>query len=237
MNRLDLQRIEPVSFPETQYIRDLHPKRQAVLHHTVSPVGVEGDISWWLQTSARIATCLIIHHDGTPYQCFGSKYWAHHLGVKSSFLKSRGFGDYKSKNVYLNQSSCAIEIDGLGGLTEYNGNWYMTHRNEDGENEPNLRMVVKRENVEFYPNGFRGFEAFEKYTDAQIQTVGETLLLWHDRYGIPLDYKGDVMWDVTDRALSGEPGVWTHVSYRPDKSDCHPQPSLIDMLQRLNRYK
>jgi len=43
------------------------------------------------------------------------------------------------------------------------------------------------------------------------------------------------MWDVSQRALSGEPGIWTHVSYRqkPGKTDCHPQPELIEMLKTI----
>jgi len=45
-------------------------------------------------------------------------------------------------------------------------------------------------------------------------------------------YNGN-MWDVNEDALNGEPGVWTHVSYRSDKSDCHPQPELIDVLKSL----
>jgi hypothetical protein len=35
------------------------------------------------------------------------------------------------------------------------------------------------------------------------------------------------------KALSGTPGVWTHVSYRADKSDCHPQIELINALKEL----
>ena len=64
--------------------------------------------------------------------------------------------------------------------------------------------------------------------------LGELILFWHDRYGIPVDYHED-MWDVSQDALDGTPGVWTHVSYRPypEKFDCHPQPELISMLRTL----
>ena len=55
-------------------------------------------------------------------------------------------------------------------------------------------------------------------------------MFWNDRYNIPLEYNQD-MWDVSINALKGAPGIWTHVSYRSDKSDCHPQPELIEMLQ------
>ena len=46
------------------------------------------------------------------------------------------------------------------------------------------------------------------------------------------DYKKD-MWDISRSALSGSPGIYTHVSYRKDKSDCHPQKDLIENLKNL----
>ena len=39
--------------------------------------------------------------------------------------------------------------------------------------------------------------------------------------------------NISKNAMNGVPGVWTHTSYRNDKSDCHPQKELIEMLKRL----
>jgi hypothetical protein len=41
------------------------------------------------------------------------------------------------------------------------------------------------------------------------------------------------MWDLSNDALAGKKGVYTHVSFRTDKSDMHPQPELIEMLKNL----
>jgi len=41
------------------------------------------------------------------------------------------------------------------------------------------------------------------------------------------------VWKPIQAALDGKAGIWTHVSYRYDKSDCHPQPELINMLKTL----
>jgi hypothetical protein len=57
------------------------------------------------------------------------------------------------------------------------------------------------------------------------------------RFDIPLEYKDAAFWNVNDRALSGEPGVWGHCSYRQDKTDPYPQPQLILMLQNLISYE
>jgi hypothetical protein len=50
-------------------------------------------------------------------------------------------------------------------------------------------------------------------------------------YKIPNDYKSE-MWDISrSSALSGSPGTFTHFSYRKDKSDCHPQEELQEILK------
>jgi hypothetical protein len=41
------------------------------------------------------------------------------------------------------------------------------------------------------------------------------------------------MWSVSKNALSGVAGVYTHNSYRRDKSDISPQPKMIEMLKKL----
>jgi N-acetyl-anhydromuramyl-L-alanine amidase AmpD len=218
---LDTDEIIQVPLPQDQYIPTETPKKQIVLHHTVSPVGVSGDLSWWRKTTARVATSIIIHHNGDIYQCFSSRYWAHHLGIKQKFLKSLGFSDYRSRNVLLNKQAIGIEIDSAGGLVEKGGKWHTA-----------FNTIMPEDRIEFYPNGFRGYEAFEKYTDEQLESTRQLLVYWHDHYDIPLDYNED-MWEVNLDAIGGKPGVWAHVSYRNDKSDTHPQPELIKMLKTL----
>ncbi|MFN9953859.1 MAG: peptidase C14 caspase catalytic subunit P20, partial [bacterium] len=70
------------------------------------------------------------------------------------------------------------------------------------------------------------------YTDAQIESVRQLLLYWNKIHGIDLTYNEDI-WQVSDRALKGENGVFTHNSYRKDKTDVSPQPKLIAMLKAL----
>jgi hypothetical protein len=216
-------KLKNVTLPANQYYGVQHPKNQIVLHHTVSAVGVEGDLAHWRQSTDRIATAIIIAHDGTPFQCFASDCWAHHLGIKQTILKDHNFSDYASRNLLLNQRSIGVEIDSAGGLTYSNGRWVSA-----------FGRILPKERVQEYPGGFRGFFGFEKYTEEQIKTLRELLLYWsNERYGdIPLDYRED-MWGVSDGALAGKPGLYSHVSYRPDKSDCHPQPELIEMLKSL----
>ena len=232
LKKLDLGEIITVDFPDDQYYRVAHDKKQIVLHHTVSGQGVNGDINWWRSTESRIATAIIVDWKGDIYQCFGSKYWGHHLGVKKSFLKSKGFADYDTRNVELNKESIGIEIDAWGGLVRTNRQWYPAKWDKDLKKNVANTSVAPIQNVQEYPQGFRGFLGFEKYTDEQIEAVRQLLVFWNERYKIPLVYHED-MWDVSKKALGGDGGIWTHVSFRSDKSDCHPQPELIQMLKSL----
>jgi N-acetyl-anhydromuramyl-L-alanine amidase AmpD len=222
LDELDLKKIIQVNFPENQYYKSQTPKKQIVLHHTVSGQGVQGDINWWLQTASRVATHVIIDWEGKIYQCYSSKYWGHHLGVKND----------NYNNVLLNKQSIGVEIDSWGGLIENNGKWYPAKWDEKNKkNIPNLKAGVV-ENVQTYKNGFRGYYGFEKYTNEQLVATKKLLLYWKKMFNIDIKYNPN-MWDVNEDALNGKNGLWTHVSYRKDKSDCHPQPELIDMLKSL----
>lgn len=213
---LDLTKIVQENFPEDQFVKEETVKKQITLHHTVSGIGVKGDIRHWLTDPKRIATQMIIAHDGTIHQCFSSKYWGYHLGIEESVFKKRGI-----KYQRLDKIAIAIEIDGYGGLKKKNGKWYNSYDIE-----------VDSKTVYEYAEPYRGYYGYERYTDAQIKAVEDLLLYWGERYGIPLDYNED-MWDVSDRALKGEAGIWSHTSYRSDKSDIHPQPEMIAMLKGL----
>lgn len=208
-----------------KYYKVKHPKKQIVLHHTVSGPGISGDLSTWENFNAHIATCVILGRNGNINRLFSSMYWGFHLGA----------GNRK-----LDQQSIGIELDSWGPLIKGNGMAY---------NFPNGRVINTEQGafynvyggrvnvpVTYYPEGFRGYNYYESYTYEQLFSVGKLLLLWHKLYGIPLNYNAD-MWDISQKALSGEPGVWSHTSYRKpaDKQDCHPDPNLISLLKYLEK--
>lgn len=210
--------IRKVNFPETQYYKQWVQKKIIVLHHTVSGLGIEGDVNWWIKTPERVATAFLIPRGGGVTQIFDESFWAHHLGIKQYMLSQ--FGS-KVSNDRLNQLSIGIELDSWGGLVKKAGKWY----NYAGG-------VVEPCNVQEYPKGFRGYFAYEKYDAGQIADLRNLLLHLKKKWGISLRYNAE-MWDFNRKAMVGTHGLWTHVSYRPDKSDCHPQPELIEMLKSL----
>lgn len=219
MSKLNLSRIISVVFPVRKYFRETYDKNQIVLHHTVSGNGINGDITHWIKSKFRMGTCIIIGRRGDINQVFSSKFWAYHLGVPGSTYKKMGV-PYKRWDM----NSIGIEIDSYGGLKRnvLKNQWETVYGNK-----------IQEENVIKYKFGYRGYYAYEKYTPEQIQSVKELLIFWSNRYGISLEYNSD-MWEVSKNALEGKTGVWSHTSFRFDKSDIHPQPEMIEMLKSLS---
>jgi len=212
---LDLSKIQSVDFPVDQYVAIATEKKQIVLHHTVSGKGIKGDVSHWVNTTSRVATSLIIDRKGVIHQCFSTKYWAHHIGMKGRVINELGTS---KSNVELNNSSIGIELDSYGGLIKKDGKFVTVYGNE----------IDKKDVVE-YKEKYRGYSAYEKYTEAQLATLKELLDFLCEKWSIPSKYNAD-MFDVSKNALNGVPGIWSHTSYRSDKSDVHPQSELIAAL-------
>lgn len=196
--------------PDSQYYKEETKKTMIFLHHTVSPGNDQrGDINWWLNTPEKVATHCIITQDGVIWKTIDSKYWGHHLGL------------HTANNTALNRTSYAIELDSLGPVD----------RNGISIAYPKLSTKI---GIQKYPNKFRGYQYFEKYTTDQIQAAKELIIAMCAKFNIPMAYNSD-MWDVSNKALTGQPGIWSHISVRADKSDCHPQPELIEMLKSLSK--
>lgn len=214
--------IKQITFPENQYIKEEHPKLQIYLHHTAGNSSGEMTFAGWANNTERIATCVAISGkgknsvDGQIIQGFSSKHWAYHLGLKESTFQKYGV-PYKS----LDKISIGIEICNWGQLTA-----------KDGKFVNYVGKPVPEEEICILDKPYKGYKYFHNYTDAQIASVKELLLLWKDKYGINLKYNQDI-WDVTTRALKGENGVFTHNSVRTDKVDIYPHPKMIEMLKSL----
>ena len=195
--------------PNSQYYRTKHPKKQIVIHHTVSNGNANNVIAWWKKTPQRVGTAFIIDREGIIHQCFQSGYWAHHLGLKDK------------RNLKLNQQSIGIELCNWGGLHKV-----------DGKFTSYFNAIVPCNEVITYEDKFRGYSHFQKYTEVQLESLSNLIQYLGKSYDIPLAYN-PCMWDLSQCALHSVPGVFTHVTFRDSKSDCHPQPELIQTLKSL----
>jgi N-acetyl-anhydromuramyl-L-alanine amidase AmpD len=210
--KLDTTKIVQVRLKDTQYYQEESPKKQIVIHHTVSNGNAKNVIAWWGKTPARIGVAFVIDREGIIHQCFSSKHWAHHLGIKSA------------KNKQLNQQSIGIELCAWGSLKRS----YLKSGIVAQFTSSTGTIVPSNEVIEL-EKPFRGSKYYQKYTDKQLKTLQLLLNYLCETYNIPKTYNAD-MWYYSRSAMNGSPGIWTHVSYRKDKSDCFPQSDLVEML-------
>lgn len=213
--KLDTTKIVQTRLKETQYYQEEFPKKQIVIHHTVSNGNAKNVVTWWGKTPARIGVAFVIDREGIIHQCFSSKHWAHHLGIKSA------------KNKQLNQQSIGIELCAWGSLkrSDLKSGIVAQFTSSTG-------TIVPTNEVIELEKPFRGSKYYQKYTDKQLKTLQILLNYLCKTYHIPKSYNSD-MWDYSRAAMNGSPGIFTHVSFRKDKSDCFPQIELIKTIQNL----
>ena len=218
---LNVSRIIQKQLTDSQYFRTANEKNIIVVHHTAGNANPFNVIDGWQKSRTRVATAFLISgkprketdgfKDGDIVQAFSSKYYAYHLGLKTN------------KNVPITKSSIGIEICNWGWLT----------KKEDGKYYTYVNSVVPEEEVIELEEKFKGYKYWHKYSDAQLLSLRDLLIYLCDKYDISKKYQGDEIFDLNERALNGDSGIWTHVSYREDKFDCPPQPSLKRILSTL----
>jgi hypothetical protein len=226
MSQLDLNKIKQVPLSERQYVKEETKKLQIVLHHTAgNSSGVSTIRMWDADDRGRIATCVTISgkgastntFDGEICQAFSSRHWAYHLGIRPDVFRAQGL-PFRS----LDPLAIGIEICNWGPLTKKGDKFYNY-----------VDRIVPADQVCTLDKPYKGFIHYHAYTDAQIESVRQLLVYWGKVHGIPLAYDENDMWNVSKNALSAKPGVYSHNSYRRDKSDISPQPKMIAMLKSL----
>lgn len=214
MNKELLKRLATMTFPvEAETWPRLESPKMVCLHHTASGPGVDGDVNWWKSDGQPVSTPIVVGREGIAFQLYSSMRWAFNLGLQAA--------NYKQ----IEAMTIGVEIDTWGALN-YNKGVFTSWTG----------AVVPKEDVCILESHHRGYRYFHKYTPAQIETVRLLLLHWNETYGIPLDYKGSEIFELSQNARSGtRPGIYSHNSFRSDKTDIHPQPDMIAMLKGLKK--
>ncbi len=226
---LDVSKLIQHRLADNQYFPEENKKIQILLHHTASNSNPFRCIDYWNSEPSRVGAQFCIGgspdsdphkveqwQDGDIVQAMASKHWIYHLGLQTEVFAKLGL-PYKQ----LDKTSIGIEINNWGGLTLKDGKYYSY-----------VGTVVDPSEVIEYAAPFRGKKYYQKYTDKQIESTIRLVKYLCEKFNIPKTYNED-MWDLSKRAMSGTPGIWSHISCRLDKSDLHPQPELIDGLKRL----
>lgn len=213
-----------VALHDNQYVRTKYPKTQIVLHHTAGTHNARAVVlAHWNSNVERVATPYIIDNKGGIVQCYDDEYYAYGLYVRAPgndvHIK------YKRNDEVLNRCNIGIELTNAGYLTK-DGDVY----------KPWFpKKVFKQE--EIFELEFREKRYWEPYYEPQIGSLKGLLarLLSVN----PIIKEGfvnqnlDEIWDINYKALTAQPGIYTHCCYRTDKTDVYPYPPLIAMLQDL----
>jgi N-acetyl-anhydromuramyl-L-alanine amidase AmpD len=149
--------------------------------------------------------------DGKIVRAFDDKYWSYHLGVNDPKLE-------------FNSKSIGIEICNYGYLT----------LGKDGRFYNYVNRPVMDSEVVKLDKPFRGYEYWEKYTDAQIESTRNLLVYLIIKWNIKIEGKiyGENWFDYDLSKLSNG-GIRSHTQVRRDKFDIFPQKEMIQMLNSL----
>lgn len=199
-----------------QWINEKVEKKQIILHHSVSSSS-DSIVNAWNSNKERVGTAYSIDKDGTINQHFPDDEWAYHLYVNAA--GNRVDRKYKRRDEILNKESIGIELVSMGGLTYKNNQWYSVYN-----------TVIPIENVYVLEEKYRGFKAFEKYTDEQIESLRKLIIELSSKYNIPIT---KFTFNLSNEALSSVPGLYGHGNMRSDKSDIFDYPPLTSMLNEL----
>lgn len=224
---------------QPEYFKEIIPKRSIYLHHTAGNYRPDYTIDWWTKDHSpgrlrRVGTAFVIGRkeprtggdasfDGLTYRAFNEKYWAHHLG-----LSNRDAGTSPGKNRRLNAGSIGIEICNFGPLgKDADGFFFQSGR---------YKYYVPEEEVCILDRPWRGYRYFQKYTDKQLLECKRLIFHLAYLFDIPIpSYAYSASWfDLKYDAFQDVPGIWTHCNVRFDKTDCFPQPALIELLNSLH---
>lgn len=147
--------------------------------------------------------------DGKILRAFDDKYYAYHLGINTANSKD------------LNSRSIAIEICNYGPLTI----------GKDGRFYNYVNKPIDEKEVVKLDKPFRGYEYFERYTDAQIENLRKLLIYLINKHSIKIEGKiYNEKWFEYNTKLSG---IKSHSNMRVDKYDIFPQKEMIQMLNSI----
>ena len=211
-------KITKVVFPKTQYFQRAYNKNQIVLHHTVSSGSAKSVINYWKSDKRRVATPYIIDRQGVIYQLFDDSYYAGHVGNVTRTARRLNL-PYRN----CSKNSIGIELINLGPL----------FKTSEGFTDVYKRKY-KDSDIVYYENGFRSYKYFQKYTDEQIAATMELIKMISAKHDIPLDVNLENFKTISKDAIKGVAGIYSHISYRVDKSDVHPQEELLAALKSLH---
>jgi len=187
--------------PDDQYVKvKADFKDLLVLHHTVGG-SAESTYRWWLRDPARVGTAYIVERDGKVFEVFDPEYWCYHLKVGDPEMDARSIG---------------IELASEGALTRV-GEWLYAF---DGKKRL-YSLVDDKEKYYDHGDDWRGYQYFDAYDDAQIESVIKLADYLIEKFGIPRRMPANHLAEARTKLWDFK-GIIGHHHVRADKTDLHP---------------
>lgn len=199
-------------------IEEKHPKTSIVWHHTVSNSDPFAVYKYFMDKN--FATAFILGGNGLMVQCFKDfEHFGFHLNMRQSDKTISQAHERK-----MAAQTVAVEICNWGSLDLKNGKFFNTYGNE-----------VNVDVQDYGKRGFRGKQYYHKYTEAQLSELYRWTKSLLNRYNLkPTQKKADITWfDYNKNAVNFKEALFTHTNVRYDKSDLHPQPELLTVINEL----
>jgi N-acetyl-anhydromuramyl-L-alanine amidase AmpD len=150
--------------------------------------------------------------DGKILRAFEDKYWAYHLGINTN------------NSLELNSSSIAIEFCNYGPL----------NMGKDGRFYNWINKPISDKEVVKLDKPFRGYEYYERYTDAQLESARSLMIHLINKHGIVIEGKiYNEKWFDYNLSWFKSGGIRSHGQIHRDKFDLFPQKEMIQMLNSL----
>ena len=232
-----------------QYVDKPSNKTQIVLHHTAGLQGAKGDIAMWTaNTTSPIATHTFVAQNGEIEYVFPDRFWAYNLGVISSktpgtrsALSKQGISDPGSN--LLNKRTLSVELTALGYIQKVGNKWMQDSNNytkkvKSGEIKLSTPYQLK-DGVIIPMDNYKGYKYFQSYSVDQLKGLKTLLEKWGP------DGERKIVWSITSdqfedlfppegkvskNAFNGVSGIYTHNSFKVEKSDIMPQKELLELL-------
>jgi N-acetyl-anhydromuramyl-L-alanine amidase AmpD len=182
---------------ESYYYQQEKTKKKIILHETVG--FLTGDMSAVTKEDVHMSVQYVIARNGTVYELFDPKYWSYHLGRNA--VGGNGYGS---------KESIGIELSNIGPLTLNGTNL----NNVYGSKYCSITDVTEFTRIE---GGFRGYEYFATFTNAQYAALQGLLTFLTSTYGIPYQFlpesKRVNVFKTAAEARAFE-GICSHVNFR-----------------------
>lgn len=197
--------------PEQEHFPPGASKTGIAIHHTVGR-SASSTFRWWMQDNQMVGTAFIIDRNGTIFEVFDPTAWAWQFGLKWS----------RVKRIQFEKRFIGIELASEGALIESEGNLYCFDRVSD-------KTLKRREEAFDFGGDYRGYRYFDRYEDAQVDSLLELMDYLCDQFQIRRHIP-EQFFDYYGEKLADFEGIIGHAMIRKDKSDPAPDRSLWDRI-------